>query len=162
MNFFIINLYKKRILASFIAIFLAFFVLAPCVSALDCSKSEDIKTGADQAQCGLEKSATQGYLGQAGVVSNDTKIIKDIPTVVGQIVGAVLGFIGILFFILLIYGGFTWMTARGNEEQVKKAIELITQACIGLAIVSAAYLITQFIGETLLDENITTPTNPPT
>jgi len=121
---------KKIILLSIVFIFILsfFFVLGP----------QKIVRADDY---GLSETA-----GQATTLSQET----DISGRIGTIIGAGLGFIGILFFILMIYGGFLWMTARGNEEQVKKAIELITQACIGLAIVAAAYLITKFIGEAIL------------
>lgn len=78
--------------------------------------------------------------------------LKDftIPTKIGQIVGAVLAFVGVIFFVIIIYGGFMWMTAGGNEEKVKKAIELIVQAVVGLIIIGAAYLITKFIGEKVI------------
>jgi hypothetical protein len=96
---------------------------------------------------GLEETAKTGF---SGNIPNKT----DIPSIIGIIVGALLSFIGILFFILVIYGGYLWMTARGNEEQVGKSISIITQAAIGLIIVAAAYLITRFLGETILKQVI--------
>ena len=96
---------------------------------------------------GLEKTAETGF---GGEVPGQT----DIPSIIGTIVGALLSFIGILFFILVIYGGYLWMTARGNEEQVGKSISIITQAAIGLIIVAAAYLITRFLGETIINQII--------
>jgi hypothetical protein len=74
----------------------------------------------------------------------------DIPTLVGKIIGAALSFIGLLFFLLIIYGGFLWMTARGNQQQTTQALDLIIAAVIGMVIVAAAYLITQYVGETVL------------
>lgn len=70
----------------------------------------------------------------------------DISTIIGKIVGAGLAFIGIIFFILIIYGGFLWMTARGDEAQVTKAKDLIVSAAIGLIIVLSAYAITYYVG----------------
>ena len=70
----------------------------------------------------------------------------DLPTMIGVIVGALLSFVGVLFLILMIYGGVMWMTARGNEQQVEKARSLIIAAIIGIIIVLAAYAITMFIG----------------
>jgi len=53
--------------------------------------------------------------------------------------------LGFAFFILIIYAGFIWMTARGNEEEIKKAQTILKRAMIGLVIVlmsvSIAYLI---------------------
>jgi len=98
---------------------------------------------------GLEKTAETGF-------SNNIPNKTDIPSIIGRIIGAGLSLIGILFFILVIYGGYLWMTARGNEEQVGKSISIITQAAIGLIIVAAAYLITRFLGETILNTVIGT------
>jgi amino acid transporter len=68
---------------------------------------------------------------------------------VGGIIAAIaqifLGLLGIIFIILLIFAGFQWMTASGNEEKVTKAKETITRAIIGLAIIIAAYSITYFV-----------------
>jgi len=64
---------------------------------------------------------------------------------IGMIINILLGFLGVVFLILIIYGGITWMTAGGNEEKVKKTISLITQATIGLAIILAAFLLTNFV-----------------
>lgn len=65
--------------------------------------------------------------------------------VIGRLITVLLGFLGILFFILIIYGGFLWMTARGVEEQVSKAKKIITSASIGLAVVLSAYLISYIV-----------------
>ncbi len=72
-----------------------------------------------------------------------------LTTTAGDIIGIVLSFVGVLFFILIIVGGIQWMTAGGSEEKVKKAKTLITNAAIGLIIVLSAYAITNFIGSRL-------------
>lgn len=69
---------------------------------------------------------------------------------IGEIIGYALSFVGLIFLLLIIYGGFMWMTAGGDSAKVEKAIHLFTQASIGLAIISAAYLITQFMGNLLI------------
>jgi cbb3-type cytochrome oxidase subunit 3 len=71
-------------------------------------------------------------------------------TKVGSIIGLILSFVGVIFLILIIYAGISWMTASGNQEKVNKAKELIINAIIGLIIVLAAYAITAFIGNSLL------------
>jgi hypothetical protein len=50
-----------------------------------------------------------------------------------------------IFLLLMIFGGIRWMTAGGNEENVKKASSLIYQATIGLIIVISAFLLTNFV-----------------
>ena len=68
---------------------------------------------------------------------------------VGQIIGIVLSFIGVIFLVLMIYAGILWMTAAGNDQQVNKAKNLLINAIIGLIIVFAAYAITAYVGDLL-------------
>jgi hypothetical protein len=60
-----------------------------------------------------------------------------------------IGFTGTIFFILVVYAGLMWMTAVGNEENIKKAQSILKTAIIGLIIVLSAYAITKFIGSSL-------------
>lgn len=80
-----------------------------------------------------------------GGISGYMSTAKDPIVIVASVVTVLLGLLGVIFLILMIYGGFLWMTDRGNEEQVKKAQGLIKSAIIGLIIVVAAYAITVFI-----------------
>lgn len=73
----------------------------------------------------------------------------DVASAVGAIISAVLGMVGILFFLIIVYAGFTWMIARGNTEKVDKSKDMIEGAVIGLIIVMAAYAITRFVFENL-------------
>jgi len=69
----------------------------------------------------------------------------DLPTMIGNIIGTALSLISVLFFGLILYAGFLWMTSRGNPEQEKKAKETIFGATIGIIIILAAYAITSFV-----------------
>ncbi len=70
---------------------------------------------------------------------------SSVPELVGSVVGTALSMISVLFFILTVYGGVLWMTARGNEEQAKKALNTIIAASIGLIIVLSSYALTTFV-----------------
>lgn len=72
-----------------------------------------------------------------------------LPQLIANIINGVLALLGIVFLILIIYGGFTWMTAMGAEEKVKKAKAVIIQASIGLIIVLLSYGIATFVFYTL-------------
>ncbi len=85
----------------------------------------------------------------AGEAGSALTTNSDINTSAGKIIGVALSFVGAIFFILMIYGGFLWMTARGDEGQVTKAKDLIFAAVIGLVIVLSAYAITSFLGTQL-------------
>jgi len=48
---------------------------------------------------------------------------------------------GLLLFVLLIYGGFSYMIAGGDEKAVTKAKAIMTNAGIGLVIVVCAWFV---------------------
>ncbi len=64
---------------------------------------------------------------------------------VGGIINIALSLVGVVFLILTVYGGYIWMIARGEESEAKRAKDIITMAVIGLAVVLAAYVITNFV-----------------
>jgi len=141
-----VNIKKERRAAFLLILFTCFCFLLFSFSVLAAEK------GVNKALDGLNTSAGEGFLGggKVDMDSEDQGIIISLPGAIGTVVGAGLAFIGVLFFILIIYGGLLWMTARGNETQVEKAKNLIQSAVIGLVIVLAAYAITAYISELLL------------
>ncbi|MFH0840406.1 MAG: hypothetical protein V1865_00255 [bacterium] len=70
---------------------------------------------------------------------------RTIDPIISTIITVVLSFLGVIFLLLMIYGGFLWMTGGGNEKQTVKAKQIIVAAMIGLIIVVAAYAITFFV-----------------
>ena len=69
--------------------------------------------------------------------------------IVGKVIRAFISVFGIIFLVLMIFGGYKWMMASGREEEVKKAKDTIRAAIIGLIIVMGAYTITFFITKAL-------------
>jgi len=69
----------------------------------------------------------------------------DLAPFLGNIIIGLLGTLSVLFVILMIYGGFKWMNARGDTAEVKKAQDIISAAIIGLIIIASSYAITIFI-----------------
>ncbi len=75
-----------------------------------------------------------------------------ISQVVGAGIEAALALIGVIFIVLMLYAGYHWMTARGEEEKVEKAKDTITRAIIGIIIVVGAYAIWQFVFDNLISK----------
>ncbi len=61
------------------------------------------------------------------------------------IINSLLTFIAILFFLGLIYAGYLWMTARGNQEQIDRAKKITREIVIGLIIILLSRIATEFI-----------------
>ncbi|MDO8499846.1 MAG: pilin [bacterium] len=64
---------------------------------------------------------------------------------VGKIIQVTLSLVGTIFLILMVYAGFLWMTAAGEEEKVTQATNIIKMAIIGLIVIVSAYSITYFV-----------------
>jgi|GEM_PF-762591 len=62
-----------------------------------------------------------------------------------KIVTAVLGIIGLIAVLYLIYGGVLYLTSGGNEEQVGKAKNVILYAIIGVIIIVLSYAIVSWV-----------------
>ncbi|PIR74118.1 MAG: hypothetical protein COU35_04135 [Candidatus Magasanikbacteria bacterium CG10_big_fil_rev_8_21_14_0_10_47_10] len=71
--------------------------------------------------------------------------------IIGDVIRVALSFVGVLFLVLMVYAGFLWMNARGEESQIQKAQDIIRAAIIGLIITVGAYSITQFIVPKILE-----------
>lgn len=69
----------------------------------------------------------------------------DIAYTIGQFINVILSLTGIVFIILLIYAGYLWGTARGNENQVTEAEGLIRDAVIGIIVLFGAFSISRFV-----------------
>lgn len=91
---------------------------------------------AAQGNFGLDDAASS-----AGYKTGNVQI----PTVIGAVLQALFGLIAILFFGMMLYAGYNWMTAMGDSEKVTKAKDTIISAIIGIIIIIAAYAITMFV-----------------
>jgi len=127
---------RKKIAGFALAIF-ALMVAVPSFSAVPVAHAQDpniIWGNVDQNEIG----------NQIGLGSEDPRIIA------ANVVRVLLGFLGIIAVIIILFGGFKWMTAGGNDEKVGEARKLMTQGIIGLIIILAAWGIASFVVENLL------------
>ena len=69
----------------------------------------------------------------------------ELAGIVATVISTFLGLLAVIFIILMIIAGYSWMTAAGNEDKVSKAKDTIKRAIIGLIIIIAAYSITYFV-----------------
>jgi len=63
----------------------------------------------------------------------------------GSVINIVLGFLGVIAVLIILLGGFKWMTAGGNEDGIGEAKQMIGAGVIGLVIILAAFGIAQFV-----------------
>jgi amino acid transporter len=75
----------------------------------------------------------------------------DIRVVIANLIKVFLGLLAIIFLVLILLAGFRWMTAAGNQDQIKVATAQIRNAVIGLVIILASYAITVFVMNVLVE-----------
>ena len=93
------------------------------------------------------QQATKGALPNTIVgVSAGSNVI---PELVGRVVQIALSLFGIIFFLIILYAGFNWMTAQGNSEKIDQSKSSLQNAAIGLIVVLGAYAITSFVFSSL-------------
>ncbi len=76
---------------------------------------------------------------------------KDPRTMITQIINVLLTLLGIVAVVIVLLGGFKWMTAGGNEDKVGEAKKILGAGVIGLVIILAAWGIAAFVLNTLMD-----------
>ena len=96
-------------------------------------------------------AATSDYnpAGNLTGVGKDTGLEGDLKPLTSTVIKGILSVVGTIFFILMVYAGFLWMTAAGNEDRIEKAQQIIFMSVIGVAIIMAAYAITAFVSYSL-------------
>ena len=70
---------------------------------------------------------------------------RDLRETIAGIINVVLGFLGVIAVIIVLLGGFKWMTSQGNTEKVDEAKKLIGAGIVGIVIVLAAFAIASFV-----------------
>ncbi|MDO8261286.1 MAG: pilin, partial [Candidatus Magasanikbacteria bacterium] len=85
------------------------------------------------------------FQAQSGLGNTDVRII------IGNVIRVALGFLGVIAVIIILYGGWLYMTSQGDSTQIEKAKKVIISAVIGLVIVLSSFGIATFIMNRLYD-----------
>jgi hypothetical protein len=125
---------KKTLIGLFIFMFaVGLFASAVPVFAIGEDVAGEIRRQAETVgSVGFDETGEQGNL---------------LTTRIASIIKIVLGLVGVIVVVIIVYAGFLWMTAGGNSDQVGKAKDWMINAFIGLAITLSAYAITDFVVE---------------
>lgn len=133
------NTFLKLALAT--ALFTGIVSSGGLVHAINCSTTAPTTT--QQAiQCGTDNAA--------GVPGNTKP--TSINTTIAHIINLISVAVGIAAVIMIIVGGFRYITSAGKEEGIKSAKNTILYALIGLIVVALAQVIVNFV----LDKATTT------
>ena len=76
---------------------------------------------------------------------------RPLEETLASIINTILGLLGIVAVVLVLYAGFLWMTAAGNDEKIGTAKKILSAGIVGLIIIFSAYAIAQFALSKIID-----------
>lgn len=62
-----------------------------------------------------------------------------------RLINVALSLLGIIAVVIVLIGGFKWMTAGGNDDKIAEARKLIFAGIVGMAIILSAWAIAKFV-----------------
>ena len=116
--------YRKTLVAAVLS--LAVAVVAVVMPIALPSASAQFKSGLDAAR-------------------TDEMSTKPIGTTIGEVVNIFLYFVGAVAVIVVIWGGFQYITSSGDSQKATTAKNTIMYAVIGLVVAIFAYAIVNFV-----------------
>ena len=123
MNKLIVKLIEKKVVLAMIVVFAFSFAVAPAVfAAADTFGLDAVETGI-----------------------GDSLGSQPIQETIASIINVALSLLGIVAVVIILMGGFKWMTAGGSDEKVGEAKKIIFSGVIGLAIILSAWALATFV-----------------
>ena len=87
-------------------------------------------------ECGLNAAGQNTC-----VLENPLTSGTDVSSIISIVIKSALGIIGALTLLMLVWGGFQWLTSAGNPEKVKMGTQTMVWAIIGVVLVFASYIL---------------------
>jgi hypothetical protein len=122
----------KKISKHLIAFAILALLVSPVIASKALAQTTDINTTFGITDV---NTALGGSLGAQGT---DPRVI------ITQILNIALGFLGIIAVGIILFGGFKWMTAAGNEDKVEEAKKVLSAGVIGLLIVLCSWALATY------------------
>lgn len=80
--------------------------------------------------------------GEMGLNPSPEAASESLAMAMGTVIKTIISITGSIMMAYIIFAGWLWMTAHGQEDKISKAKNIIRGSVIGLIIVFSAYIIT--------------------
>lgn len=89
----------------------------------------------------------RGMVAPIGVLlgGDSTGRPTDIRIIASMIINIITRMLVIVFILLIFYGGYTYMMAKGDEEEVRKGKGILRTGIIGIAIIFSSLSIAKYV-----------------
>lgn len=106
---------------------------------------------------GVQAEANLGYELEVPLPPGVTTV-TGLPQYIGVVYNFSIGLLAILALLMVVMGGFNWITAAGNETKISEAKATLTQAIIGLVIGLGSFVLLNTINPNLVTFSFSIPT----
>ena len=130
-----IQKFKLKFLALGLALIMPVALAVPTYAA-QASLQGNLCYGADQLQI-----SSQNQTGDCATGAGEDKV----NTLIQQVINVLSAIVGVIAVIMIIIGGFRYITSGGAAEKVTSAKNTILYGLIGLVIVALAQIIVKFV-----------------
>lgn len=146
----------KKIIQKNIFFFLvAFFLIMPILLPVTIAQASIMdKVNVGQITSDELIGTDVGVDVYSGLDNNDPRII------IANVISIILGFLGIIAVVIVVMGGYEWMTSGGSDEKAKEGRKRIVNGTIGLMIILSAYGIAKFATDSILNSTVQTEYGP--
>ena len=91
--------------------------------------------------------------GRIGNLSTGALAGGAVQLILRNLLNTIFGFVGLILLIMVIRGGYQYITAGGDKESLQKAVKTITSALVGAVILLSLFAVISII-ETLFGINL--------
>ena len=119
--------------------------LSGCICTDSTNRPYGVDPNAGSTTQGSEPQALEPWTEGVCVDTNGVATLQGFGCIFQRILGIIVPLLGLALFVLLLVGGFQYMTAGGDPKQTQKAAGTITTAVIGIVVVIGAWFIFQIL-----------------
>lgn len=94
---------------------------------------------------GLESLEGDKLVNPLGGSNDNPEGLVNINELIGKLIAIGMGMLGALSLLAFIWGGFLWMTSRGNVNQVQKGTKTMLYAGLGIVLIFSSYALVTFL-----------------
>jgi hypothetical protein len=109
---------------------------SPEATFVICAPINNIDNSSSSGQTQTEPGSLENPLGPN---------VTSVSQIAGKIIQVIISLLGIISLCMFIYAGFTWLTAGGKPDAIKKGKETMIWAVAGLAVVFSSYIVLRFV-----------------
>ena len=116
-----------------------FFLAVPLLPINAANLNDAFRVDSGDIYSNQDRLDSAAYNARFNIAGNAGALTPE--QIISTAITALLSLLGVIFVALIVFSGFSWMIADGDEQKVTKAKGMIRESLIGLVIVLGAYAV---------------------